>query len=1783
MSKRLALSAAQRGVWFAHQLDPSGQKFNCAEYLAIDGPLDADLVAVAWNRLRGEADALRIEALERADGELWQVVAPDTRAELPFLDYSWHADPEGDALRWMRQDVTRPVDLSAAPVSAFALFRVGPARWFFYYRMHHAVIDGYGVQLIGTRLAEIYSSLVSGADEGTACTSFESILDEDLAYRASERFEQDREYWMKRFGDQPAVMRVPGDVPPDADPASLPLRLSRVAALEPDEVGRLRQAAATTGSTWQVVVLAAVAAYVHRVTDRRDVIIGMPVAGRRSVVSRRAPGMATNSVALRLDVSAAESLVDLVPRMGEEVRDALKHERYRAEDLRRALGMEGSDQAFIGPMVNFMPYDRTLRFGTATATTHNLASGPIVDLSLGVRGQTGGEMSLVLEANPEYHGLSGFLAHRDRLFAFLREVAAHPHRPIGQFCLLSTAEQLELLVERNATARDVPDETVPELVARQAARTPDATALVSGDSTLTYAELDARASGLAAELVARGLGAEDFVAIALPRCPELVVSMLAVLKAGAAYVPVDPTYPAERVAYMLDDLAPRCVLTSRDIATGLPPGTPVVPADDVRRGTVERRVTDAATAAYVIYTSGSTGAPKGVVVSHHALRNFVLDHADRFGVDARSTVLQFVSPSFDVATGDIWPVLVCGGRLVLAPVDQPVLTDLLRAERITHAAIPPVMLAQLDSENLPDLRLLITGGEPPPPDVVRRWASGRRMVNVYGVTEAAVASTTSPPLTAGDGVPIGKPIANSQVYVLDSRLEPALPGAVGELFLAGDGLARGYLDRAALTAERFLPCPFGTPGARMYRTGDLVRWRPDGNLEYRGRADDQVKVRGFRVELGELETVLLAHPSVRSAVAVAREDDGRKRLVAYVVVDGDVTPAELREHAARTLPDFMVPAAVVLLDELPVTPNGKVDRRLLVAPDFSSSDDAADAAPEGSREALLCKLFADALGVARIGPHESFFDLGGDSIMVFPLVSGALEAGLEFTAREVFQHPTAARLATVARDVSAAPAGTGPFPPTPELARLGTALDGLYQSVVVPVPLGTRMKGVTAALETLMERHEALRARVVADGTWEVVDTVDDHLSRVLLVGDPAPEVVEAELEAAVARLSPGAGRMVQAVFFDSGPTHPGRLLLVVHHLVADDESWRILLDELWSDPAELPVVPLRDTVSAADAGPAVVFGDVSTEEFTLPEPDWASLARRYRVDRTDVLLTGLALAVAEPCFAEAPRSVRAVGRISGRVPVHCGWEPAGKALKRVKEQRRGDGSETFPRIAFRDLGELPGAFSCTPDPGYALACTSWSEGGELRVQMAWNPAAFSADDVRDLVTQWSSALADLDGLGAVPGPVALTPSDVPLAGLTQAEIDALAAAHPDLTDILPVSPLQEGFLFLHAVSGQHTDAYVSQLRFDLEGPFDAARMRTAAESLLRHPNLRVAFHHDELARPVQVVCSGATMPWAETDLTARPDDAERVAAGERSKGFDLAVPPLIRMHVLKLGDEHHRLLLTAHHVLWDGWSTSLLVRQLFARYTSDGEPPSGPPYSDYLRWLAEQDAAASKAAWAEALDGFATPTLVAPGAPPSDRRQEQVRTDLDAELTTALDRIPGVTLNTVVQAAWATVLSQVTGRDDVAFGCSVSGRPPHLPGIERMVGLLTNTIPVRVRLRAGEPAPELLARVQSEQAALIPHHHTGLSDVQRGRELFDTAIMFVNYSFDRAEWAELLPELRLAAFEVEDETHYPLRLAAVPGERLHLRLGYRPDLFRPAEARRLLDRLVQVLGTFVQ
>ncbi|MET9383998.1 amino acid adenylation domain-containing protein [Streptomyces sp. NPDC002928] len=1878
---RLPLSPAQQGVWFAHQLDPSGQRYNCGELIDIRGDLHPEVLRQAWVRLRAETEVLRVSSIgEEGDGLRQYVVAasPDLP---PLIDMSGLPDPEKAARDWMEADLAKSIDLEKGPLSHAFVFRLGPARLFFYYRIHHILVDAYAVHLLRSRLAEL-----CGAQPGPAdFEPLQTLLDEEAGYRSSPEFEADRRYWSERFADRPGPVLLPG-VPPAGE---RPLRLRREDPVPAAGRAALADAAQAVGTTWQTLLVAATAAYVRRMTGRSDVVLGLPVSGRRSPRSRRVSAMATSTVALRFEVPLQASLADLVPVVTAEVGAALRHERYRHEDLCRELGLAGREGGLLGPLVNFMPYERNLDFHGATGRVTNLASGPTPDLSVAVSGRADGSPgALLFDANPELHDADGLALHAARLAAFVQQAAAAPHTPIGEHDLLAPYERAMLLPQRVPALANGAD--VPGLVA---ARPSAAPAVECGGLTLTYADLNARADALAASLRARGAGPGTSVALLMPRTAGLVVAMLACLRVGAAYVPIDPGYPQERIDHLLADAAPVCVLTEE--------GQPAAAAADFT-------APDPDTAAYIIYTSGSTGLPKGVVVPHGALANLALDHAERFGLGPGSRVLQYLSPGFDAAGGDIWPALVSGATLVLAPDTSALAPDdlavLLRDARITHLALPPAILSGLPALDLPDLDVLIVGGEAVDEALVAHWSRGRRMFNMYGPTETTVAATGSDPLHGVGRPPIGRPIAGARVYVLDERLDTVPTGCPGELYIAGAGVARGYHNRPELTAERFLPCPFGPDGDRMYRTGDRVRWRPDGQLEYLGRGDGQFKLRGLRIEAGEIEAVLGRHPGVRAAAVVVREDrPGARRLVGYLTAAGRLDPAEVKELARRALPEAMVPAALVVLDEFPLTPHGKVDLRALPAPPDEREEHEETDLPGSPLEGTLCALFADVLGLEQVGTQASFFDRGGDSIMALQLVSRARKAGIEFTSRDVFLHPTVAALAEVARelreDSAAEPegAGVGELPLTPIVAWLAeqdAPSAQFSQSVLLRTPEDTTYEKLTAGLRTLIDHHDALRLRL-HDG-WRLEVGPPGTVPPQLSVEAPGRTPSKEHREAARALLDPAGGVLHQAVWFPGGPGTPGRLELTLHHLAVDGVSWRVLMQDLASamtgDPlptvgtslrtwatrltetapqraAELPLwekiaatadprAGARDLDTATD-----LFGSTRTLDLKLsPKTTGALLAEvpaAFRAGVAEVLLTGLALAYRrwrgadgavlcdleghgrEDLFAGV-RLDRTVGWFTSMYPacldpgevdwpdVSAAGPALGDALKRVKEQLRalpdhgiGYGMLRYldepsrsrlaafpaPRIGFNYLGRFSsgqeadwgltdGGFHADADPRMPFAheleliaaTFDGPSGPELTVTVHWPESLFEQERIAELTTLLREALEGLARHGTRLGAGGLTPSDVPLVELDQTEIDELAEEYGPLADLLPLSPLQEGFLFHSMKTEQTLDVYAAQLSIDLEGPLDPARMKAAAQACLdRHTNLRAAFFFGDLDEPVQVIPERVTLPWQETDLSDRPDaDAEsrQLAAADREARFDLEAPPLLRFRLLRLGDDRFRLVLTVHHILWDGWSTSVLVQELFSLYAGTQLPPVT-PYGRYATWLAERDRDAAKAAWGSALAGLEGPTLVdtTGTAGRSEVAHELVVRELDEATTqtlTARTAAYGLTLNTVVQGAWAVVLGELTGSHDVVFGSSVSGRPPELPGLEGMVGLFTNTIPVRVRLSPGEPFPTVLQRLQHEQAALQPHDHLGLAEIQRAaglRTLFDTTTLFVNYPMDPSAWeAALGGQLRMRTFEAADDTHFPLRLAAVPGARLSLRLGYRPDSFGHEEARRLAVRCAQVL-----
>ncbi|MFC9503539.1 amino acid adenylation domain-containing protein [Streptomyces sp. NPDC057002] len=1217
-------SAAHQGIWLAHQLDPDRTLYNCGVRLALEGRLDISSLRAAVRRALTEAESMRARFVAYED-ELRLRVADVPEEPLPVVDL--RAEPAGAeaaARAWTDADLATPMDPARDPLAAHTLLRLADDRAWLHLRYHHIVLDGYGQNLYLRRLADLYSALAAGRDPGAGpFAPLDHLLAEDEGYRLSARHARDRAHWLREFGGAPPPVTLAGRT---AVPSAAVLRSA--VRLSGERVSGLLDAVPGAAGRWSLLVVAATAAYLHRLDGAREVVVGLPLAARVGRAAAATPSMAVNVLPLRLTLDATTTFSQLVTQTRGRVSDAIGHQRYRGEELRAELGLLGVSHDLYAVSVNTVAFEETPAFAGLRVTRHQVMTGPVKDLSVVAVGTQDGSGGILIEfeANPAVYEATELARHRDRFTAYLDALARTPDEPVAHVDVV-VGEERRLLHAWRDPGPDAPrpTESLARLFERRAALHAEDTALVDAERTLTYGEVNARANRLARLLVARGLRPGDLVGVLMERSAQLVVAILATLKAGAGYVPLHHAHPEERSRQILDDTAARLLLVDAPAAgrgAALAGNLPVIEAGpDDENG--ENGETDGAgggasadlgidvpgdALAYVMFTSGSTGRPKGVAVTHAGVAAFALD---RCWSDAVAACVVFhANHAFDASTYELWVPLLRGGRVVVAPAGPPTAAHigrLIATHRATnfHATAGLFrVLAQEAPHIFAGLREISTGGDIVSAEAVRalqRACPDLVIRSTYGPTETT-AFATHIPFTATDpvpdAVPIGRPMDHTRAHVLDARLRPVPIGVPGELYLAGAGLARGYWRRPGPTAERFVADPFGAPGERMYRTGDITRWRADGTLEYLERADDQVKVRGFRIEPGEVESALRRHPEVGQAVVLlrefgapatagtgpARQPDGvDKRLVAYVVPSADAgsgpRPGELRAALGRQLPDYMVPTAVVVLDALPITANGKLDRAALPVPHFGTPTPGR--APRTPLEAVLCELFADVLGVERAGIDDSFFDLGGHSLTATRLAGRVrTRLGLELEMRALFDTPTVAALS---QDLAGAKRVRPPLAPAPPEALrdpvpLSYAQRRLWfiaqlegPNATYNMPLALRLSGtldrpaLAGALADVSDRHAPLRT---------VFPQGPDGLphQRVLDRGEAGPplSVVESDpdelsgLLAAQAALGFDLTRQVplRATLFAVAPTEHV-LLLVVHHIAGDAWSVPPLLRDL--------------------------------------------------------------------------------------------------------------------------------------------------------------------------------------------------------------------------------------------------------------------------------------------------------------------------------------------------------------------------------------------------------------------------------------------------------------------------------------------------------------------------------------------------------------------------------------------------------------------------------------------
>ncbi|WP_197523398.1 non-ribosomal peptide synthetase [Actinokineospora pegani] len=1943
--RALPQSSAQQRLWFLDQFTPGSTEYTSALALRLRGALDVAALRVALTCLVERHEVLRT-TFAAEDGRGVQVVHPPTEPAVSELDLT--GDPGGldDALR---AELDRPFDLRTGPLFRVVLVRVAAEEHVLLLCAHHTVVDGWTMGVLTDELGVFYAAARTAPDTARAALPAPELQYADFAVWQHARLTDTAvaghlDFWGRALaGLRP--LDLPTDRPRPAVRGSAGATRERV--LPAEVAAGVRALCVGQRVTLFTALVAACQALLARYTRQDDIAVGTVTSGRGQPELARLAGLFVNTVVLRSTVDSQRSFRDLLGAVHSTVLDAFSHDEVPFERLMEHLRVPRDVSRT--PLFDVMVVLQNA--GSGVPALPGLAT-EAVDLA-----QRNANFDLSIEFEEHGDELRARFNHSTDLFdpetvddlaarleLLLAAVVADPDRPLRDIALLTDTERAALpAAAKRAESSESSESTLPELFAAQAARRPDAPAVVLDGQVTTYAQLDERANRLAHLLVERGVGAERLVALALPRSVELVVAVLAVLKAGGAYLPIDPEYPAERIAYLLDDAEPALMLRTGAPLSGVDSAVPVVRLDDPDTAAALDRATTTApspvgpdAAAYAIYTSGSTGKPKGVVVPHRNVVRLLSATDHWFGFDETDVWTLFHSYAFDFSVWELWGPLLNGGTLVVVPhavTRSPAdFLRLLAEQRVTVLNQTPSAFYQLAAADRDQpgadlaLRVVVFGGEALDPARLLDWSTRHplartRLVNMYGITETTVHTTfhelADADLAAPGSSPIGEPIPDLRLHLLDPHLNPVPPGMVGELYVAGPGVARGYLGRPGLSAQRFVADPFGPPGARMYRSGDLARRDHRGGLEYRGRADDQVKVRGFRIELGEVEAALVAHPGVSgAAVVVAEGAGGHQRLVGYVVGAGAPEPAELRAWLRRGLPEHMVPAVFVALDRLPLTPNGKLDRAALPAAEAAPTG-ADRVPPRGPVETGLAEVWRDVLGVEAVGATDNFFELGGDSILSIQVVSRARRAGLRFTTRQMFLHQTIAELAAVVDTAATAPAAaeqvSGPAPLTP-IQRwffddIGSR-DHYAMSVMQTLRGEIDTAALSGALDALLDHHESLRLRFSeVDGQWSQDVVAVPHgtaLSVVDLSVVPRADraaAVERHALAAQSGMDPKTGPLLRAVLF-TGDTGPARLLVAAHHLVVDGVSWRILLADLETAYGQLTAgtpVRLPPTTTAYRAWARLLSEHVASGGFAGEADYWATtldgVPTDLPIDRegdntvgsTRVVTARLDRATTDALLRQAPPVYRtriddlllsALGRVladwTGRDSVLIGMEghgredltaaddatgsdvdlsgtvgwftakyplvlrvPTGRdrwaeTIKSVKEQIRAVPGKGLGYEALRYLGAGAAALAADPVPqvwfnyhgqwdtgspdsglygarcapvgsdhapgdtrSHLLDVTGMVEDGELELSWLYSAEVHDEHTVRDLADALVAALRELVAHCAEPASGGATPSDFPLARLTQAQVDLIAADGRDVEDVYPATPMQAGMLFHSLVDAAQdvpaAGAYSDQARLRLAGVSDPALLAEAWQRVVdRTPALRTCLAWHGVDDPVQVVRRRVALPVTHHDWRARPDtehDLAELLLADRAAGFDLATAPLTRVSIVRLTDDEAVLAWSFHHVLLDGWSVAQVFAEVAECYTAllrDRAPdlPTRRPFREYVRWLGALPPEQAEEHWGSVLAGFDRPTPLpydrAPGPAHRGESSAAVRVVVDPERSARLHaaaRGNGLTVSTLVQGAWALLLARHSGERDVVFGTTVSGRPAELAGVESMIGMFVNSVPTRARVDDAEPVLAWLRAVQAEQTESRAHETISLArlrsftDLPAGENLFDSMVVFENYPLsDTAE----VGALRVLEAGAVDTTTFPLSLSAHLHERLHLALSYDPTLFDHDTVERLVEQL---------
>ncbi|MCO7227536.1 non-ribosomal peptide synthetase [Pleionea sp. CnH1-48] len=1908
--ENIPLSFSQQRLWVIDQLEEHSAHYNILGAYRLLGTVDAALVESAFQEIVRRHSVLRTNFLS-VDGSAQQLIHEDIQFQVNYQDIS-KVEAKAALEQIIHEETNYSFSLDNEPLLRVHFLRVSEQESMLVMNIHHIISDDWSIKIMASEFLTIYSALANEKEHHLAELDIQ-FSDFSLWQREQllgSQKEKQLGFWRKYLSDIPKLHQLPTDYPrPKQQGFSAN---SHRHLLDSKLYQRLELLANEKQVTPFILLQTAFALFVAKYSNESDIVMAVPNAGRSRPELESLVGFFVNSLVFRNIIDSSQSFEQLLIENRRQVVDVFEHQDIPFELLVEELNVE-RDLSF-NPLcqIKFQLLDGRREESTEQSELSIEEVGGEIDwvhydLDLSIY-ETEQGLQLAWLYKTELFSDASIQQMAARFERLLSNIVDAPDIAVSKLEMLTDSERKQSLeIGRGAVSENHSDRVIIHDFEKMAASKPEVTAVCYGGLDYSYSELNEKANKLADLLVEMGVETEERIALCLGASPIMLIAMLAAMKIGAIYVPIDSSGSSERNRSILEDADIEVALSDDSGHQALPTaGLDLVDLEGWQQAdwlssynrdnpSIELSLENSA---YIIYTSGSTGKAKGVEILHSGLLDYCRYALNHYYQAHLSGSIVVTSPLFDITVPALFLPLLKGDKVTFLENDcilEALSATLVEQQNNVLLRMTPLhvkaLLALLPESYLSQQKhVFVIGGAEFPVSVAKQLQAAfpeSVIYNHYGPTEAVVGcslyNVTKNIKTLAQRLPIGRPMDNHHLYILDANKEPVAPGLVGELYIAGAGLARGYVNRPELNACSFIDNPF--MNGRLYATGDRVRWNNDGQLEYIGRQDEQIKLRGYRIEPGEIEHAIAGCSGVSSAVVVVVQKDERQVLAAYVVAECD--EAELKKQLALQLPEYMVPQVFVYLDALPVNANGKVDKHRL--PDISLNASVMDAyvAPSSDVEICLVEIWKELLGVEKVGIHDNFFSLGGDSILSIQMISRAAKQGYYFSTRQLFEHQTIAKLApdvALQQHVNAEQGDvSGDYHPLPvQKAFLRDKTCHHYnQSVMLEVPESLNLNDLKSMVSVLVKKHDALRLCFNSQvaGSFLSTETIDiDNL-----VSHEVVESIKQDLDAVTQQAQ-------SAIAFDN--TNIGkwvlieaegekRLLIVYHHLVIDGVSWRILLSDLstlWHQNQSKQSLELgRKTSSikqwseylkeyASHTGclkegdfwqtqidnmqPLPFEGETTeTTDYQQEQVQWSKELTKILLNDAhhafgtrieELLVSALSLAFSRfeslshvsllmehhgrEELNEAIDLSETIGWFTNKYPLtlavqypsmaeriiatkeHCRSVPHGGigygVLSEYVESQIG--LRAKPEIQFNYLGQMDSLFEQNSEFGFAsehsgnnigmdykadekINITAMIIDESLSFDIGFEPSEVKASQIKALADDIEKALCDLIDYCSSQSKPCLTPSDFPLSSVNIQELQQLTE-NIEVHDLYPATGMQQGLLYQ---SELESDVYVTQLMLTVT-QLDLQLFQQAWKYILeRHDILKTAFY--AMGSGYHQVVTDAELEWNILDLSNSEEQEaqiEEARLADKQKGFDIHKPPLMRFHVFYLAEGHYKILWSHHHAIWDGWCNALLFREVIAYYSQLKEQghlilKDAPKYKHYIEWLAAQELDIAKAYWKERLSVLDNASFFPQQTSKLSAAQKEYQLVVSQEVSSALNQFAQshrCTLFTLIQGAWAYLLSRYIGEQRVVFGTVVSGRPAQLNQVEEMIGLFINTIPVVADFSGNENLTDWLAKLHSAHVESDSFSYLPLTDIHQCSPIgnaFDTLFVFENYPVDK----NIGDQMGDNGFLVEDiatyeETNFGLTLLANMEQELTLKLKVKTELYDGDIMSRVLPHLQCIL-----